>query len=209
MIRFYAPNDPHGFFSNFSQHEVVIYGRTWPTSEHAFQAMKFHPHRLDLVAKVAETSTPGRAARLGRERAYPLRPDWDSYAGEMLSRIEGAKAAPAPGLFHNQEDGIHRMGVTAEPVLHRVKDVIMYEVVYAKFLQNTNLQQALRDTHDQVLIEAAEADPYWGWGCSRIGENKLGRILMAVRTSLRLGTGEGFPYVLDPCHEPLPERGTS
>jgi len=208
MITFYAPGDPHGCFSNFSRHRVHVYDRFWPTSEHAFQAMKFHPHRPDLVALVHQAPTPGQAARLGRERSYPLRPDWDCDSGEMLLRIEGACKPLTKGAFYHQDDGVNRMGVTAEPVLQRVKDVIMYEVVFSKFYRNEGLQQELLGTGDEVLVEDAVHDPYWGWGASHVGENKLGRILMAVRAALRGGLREGYPAVLDVAHDPLPERGS-
>lgn len=193
MIPFYAPKDPYGCFSNFSRHQVYVYNQTWATSEHPFQAMKFHPHRMDLVAKVGAAETPGRAARLGRNREYPLRPDWNDSPGEMLLRIEGAGHVPQPGDFHFQDDGIVRQGVIPEAVLARVKDVIMYEIVYAKFAQNEMLRAELLGTGDHALIEIAEHDPYWGWGPSRNGLNKLGRILMAVRSVLRSGSGDGVP----------------
>ena len=40
-IRFYRENEEYGCFSNFSNHKVEIEGKTWPTTEHYFQAMKF------------------------------------------------------------------------------------------------------------------------------------------------------------------------
>lgn len=193
MIPFYAPKDAYGCFSNFSRHQVYVYNQTWVTSEHPFQAMKFHPHRSDLVAKVGMAQTPGKAARLGRDRSFPLRADWDSSPGKILLGIEGADRVAQPGTFHFQDDGIVRQGVTPEPILHRTKDVIMYEVVYAKFAQNAPQQAELLGTGDQALVEVAEHDPYWGWGPSRNGLNKLGRILMAVRSVIRAGNIEGVP----------------
>lgn len=200
MITFYDPRNPHGHYSNFSRHRVIIYGGDWQTSEHPFQAMKFWPHRLDLVDAVRTSASPGQAAHLGRNRSLPLRADWESSPGEMLLRIEGADRFPEPGMFHYQPDGIDRQGLEPEAVLGRVKDVFMYEIVYAKFTQHKDLQKRLLATGDEPLVEAADFDPYWGWGASRNGLNKLGRILMAVRASLRLGT-EGYPRVLD---EPFP-----
>ena len=193
MITFYAPKDPYGFFSSFSRHEVTVFGQTWPTSEHPFQAMKYSPHRPDLVAKIGAKVKPSEAAFIGRNTSLPLRPDWERHPGPLLARIKGADVPPEPGRFHHQDDGINRMGVTAEPILHRVKDVIMYEVVFAKFTQHADLRAELLTTRDQVLVEDALHDPYWGWGASRIGENKLGRILMAVRSAIRSKTGEGVP----------------
>ena len=187
MIKFYAPKDPWGCFSNFSRHQVTIYNRTWQTSEHPFQAMKFHSHRPDIVAMVHAAPSPGAAARLGRDRSYPLRSDWNSnprhnMLGESFPESISMEEADA---MVQPDDGVNRQGVVAEPLFARVKDVIMYEVCLAKFTQHGDLKETLLSTGDEVLIEDAEYDPYWGWGASFVGENKLGRILMAVRHQIR------------------------
>lgn len=172
MICFYDPRDPYGFFSNFSRHTVDVFERTWKTSEHAFQAMKFHPHRPDLFDKVAEAISPGDAATLGRDRSAPLRPDWE---------------LPPKGSvdIQDEDDGINRPGRKAEPLFTRFKDVIMYEVCLAKFSQHSDLKRAMLDTGTQALVENSPYDPYWGSGASTVGHNKLGRILMAVRRRLK------------------------
>jgi len=177
-ILFYAPNDPHGHYSNFSRHVVTIYGRTWRTSEHPFQAMKYHPHRPDLVKAVWEASGPSKAAALGRDRSLPIRPDWDS-------TIEAANLATLPSME------APRLTLTVDDsrgparVIERFKDIIMYQVVLAKFTQHEKLKEALLATGDAPLIENALHDPYWGWGASRTGINRLGKILMAVRLELQ------------------------
>lgn len=66
-----------------------------------------------------------------------------------------------------------------------VKDQIMYEIVYEKFLQHPKLAKKLLETKDRELIEGNDwGDQYWGV-CDGIGENKLGQILMKVRKELR------------------------
>ena len=40
-IRFYHPDNPHGWLSNFSPHGFHLDGHDWPTVEHYFQAQKF------------------------------------------------------------------------------------------------------------------------------------------------------------------------
>ncbi len=176
MILFYSAGGPYGCFSNFSRHPVEIYGHLWKTSEAAFQAMKFWPHRPDLVNSVFEAATPAEAARLGRERSLPLRVDWDSTPqGDMVGRI--------PRIIQ-PDDKISRPGVEAEPLFARTKDIFMLEVCLAKFQQNTEQERVLLGTSTEPLVEDATHDPYWGWGASHVGENKLGRILMVVRSLL-------------------------
>jgi hypothetical protein len=177
-ILFYRPENPYGCFSNFSRHSVDIYGRTWMTSEHAFQAAKFihSPEHFDLVHKAP---TPGQAAnKHGRNRAYPLRHDWDAAPGADYADLVGRiKLLPEPS------DDIDRKGGHAESILARTKDLVMYEVCWAKFTQHPDLQKILLATAGENLIEdtSDSGDAYWGWGTSRVGENKLGRILMAIR----------------------------
>jgi len=41
VVHFYSVGGEYGCFSNFSPHPVVLKGKTWPRSEHDFQAQKF------------------------------------------------------------------------------------------------------------------------------------------------------------------------
>jgi ribA/ribD-fused uncharacterized protein len=67
---------------------------------------------------------------------------------------------------------------------HDVKYSIMYELVYAKFSQNTELRDALLLTTGITLIEGNWwGDMYWGV-CDGVGSNHLGHILMDVRDRL-------------------------
>lgn len=166
MILFYEPLNAYGYFSNFSRHGIDLDGKHWPTSEHYFQAMK----SLERVVqeRIRGARTPGQAARLGR--ATRLRPEWDQ-------PIDPGECTPA-GWFLN--------GVL---VIERFKDAVMLRAVRAKFTQHDILKASLLDTGNHVLVEDAMADPYWGWGCSKVGLNRLGQILMLVREELRRGQG--------------------
>jgi ribA/ribD-fused uncharacterized protein len=61
------------FLSNFYPAEVKVGNIVFPTSEHAFQALK-SLNREDWV-RFAALPTPGKAKREGRK--LPLRPNWD------------------------------------------------------------------------------------------------------------------------------------
>ncbi len=41
VINFYSVSDKFSEFSNFAEYPIKLKGKTWPTSEHYFQAMKF------------------------------------------------------------------------------------------------------------------------------------------------------------------------
>lgn len=89
IIRFYAVVDDYGAFSNFAPYPIVIDGKTWPTSEHYFQAQKFAgtPHEEQL----RRVSSPMEVARMGRQRTRPLRRDWERVKIDIMRRALFAK----------------------------------------------------------------------------------------------------------------------
>ena len=141
-IYFYSTREKYGCFSNFSWHGFELDGAWWPTSEHYFQAQKFAgtPH----ADQIREVKTPKEAARMGRERTRPLRPDWE-----------------------------------------QVKDDIMRKAVLRKFKTHADIREVLLSTNDQLIVENAPSDYYWGCGADGSGKNMLGQILMEVREILR------------------------
>jgi ribA/ribD-fused uncharacterized protein len=84
-IYFYSAREqPYGCFSNFSAHAFKLDGLCWATSEHYFQAQKFvgTPH-LEVI-RLAKSPTV--AARMGRSRQRPLRPDWEQVKDDMMRK---------------------------------------------------------------------------------------------------------------------------
>jgi len=141
-IKFYRASGIYGAFSNFSPHSVYIDSRIWPTSEHYFQAMKREDHLLQ--EEIRQAPTPSQAARLGRSRKHPLRPNWDK----------------------------------------KYRDMVMLHALRCKFSQHPDLLEMLQGTGDAELIEHTSNDSYWGDGGDGSGENKLGKLLMEIRSYL-------------------------
>ncbi len=152
QILFYRINEPYGGFSNFSPHPVEIKGRVWPTSEHFFQAQKFAG--TDHEEKVRLARSPMVAARMGRSRQRPLRPDWEA-----------------------------------------AKDDVMREVLRAKFSQHPELRSLLLSTQDARLVEHTTNDRYWGDGGDGTGKNRLGELLMELRSELRGGNADSHSTI--------------
>lgn len=74
--------------------------------------------------------------------------------------------------------------IRLRPDWEEVKDQLMFDVCYAKFSQNPDLNQALRNTGDAELEEGNHyGDQYWGT-VDGVGKNMLGKILMKVRYNL-------------------------
>lgn len=84
IIYFYSTREKYGCFSNFSPHGFELDDVYWSTSEHYFQAQKFvgTPH----VDAIREAKTPKDAARMGRDRKRPLRPDWEQVKDDIMRK---------------------------------------------------------------------------------------------------------------------------
>ncbi|MBL8299906.1 MAG: NADAR family protein [Rhodanobacteraceae bacterium] len=88
-INFYRTSDDFGEFSNFSAHPIKLDGVRWPTSEHYFQAQKFHD--AAYRERIRNTHSPMEAANLGRDRRQKLRGDWESVKVEVMRKALRAK----------------------------------------------------------------------------------------------------------------------
>ena len=141
-IYFYgAKQKPYGCFSNFSPHGFELDGAWWPTSEHYFQAQKFAG--TPFAELIRQAPTPREAAKLGRRRSLPLRPDWEV-----------------------------------------IKDQVMLAGVLRKFETHADIRAVLLATGEELVVENAPRDYYWGCGADGSGQNKLGQVLMRVRALL-------------------------
>ena len=66
-----------------------------------------------------------------------------------------------------------------------IKIDIMYQIVYNKFSQNSDLKQWLLNTKEAYIEETNSwDDTFWGV-CNGAGNNNLGKILMSVRSELQ------------------------
>ncbi len=129
----------YNFLSNFYPNSIKLVGAgTFPSVEHAFQAMKTRDK--NEIEEIRRAFTPGRAKKLGREAT--MRADWEL-----------------------------------------IKDDVMLHCLRIKF-NDVRLAERLRQTEDAQLVEGNSwGDVYWGV-CRGIGQNKLGQLLMQVRSEI-------------------------
>jgi hypothetical protein len=66
-----------------------------------------------------------------------------------------------------------------------VKEAFMREAVMEIFKSHERIRKILLATGDQLLIEDAPTDYYWGCGRTGTGKNRLEHILMEVRATLK------------------------
>jgi ribA/ribD-fused uncharacterized protein len=95
-IYFYHIRDSYGFLSNFAAAPISINGQVWPTTEHFFQAQKFADDAIQ--ERIRNAKSPMDAATLGRNRAFPLRGDWEQVKDEVMYEALCAKFTQHPLL---------------------------------------------------------------------------------------------------------------
>lgn len=95
-VCFYKPNEAFGLLTNFARLPIEIDGKIWPTTEHYFQAQKFHDEAYRERIRAAET--PREAADLGRSRDVPLRQDWEEIKDDVMRRAIAAKVRQHPSV---------------------------------------------------------------------------------------------------------------
>tara|TARA_A100001037_G_C15075619_1_gene601577 strand:- start:308 stop:1279 length:972 start_codon:yes stop_codon:yes gene_type:complete len=65
-----------------------------------------------------------------------------------------------------------------------LKENVMLRALRAKFTQHPELTILLRSTGDKRIVESTSDDAYWGESTDGIGQNRLGELLMTVRSEL-------------------------
>lgn len=89
VINFYSVSEEYGAFSNLAPYPIRLKGKTWPTSEHYFQAQKFAGAPDE--EEIRKEKSPMVAARMGRSRKRPLRKDWESVKDRIMHEAVRAK----------------------------------------------------------------------------------------------------------------------
>ncbi|MCG7499540.1 GTP cyclohydrolase II [Vibrio sp. Of7-15] len=95
-VFFYEPEDLHGYLSNFAPVEVNLEGQIWATSEHYYQAQKFHCP--ELQEKIRNAKTPDIAFQLSREYVSDVREDWEDIRSEVMKLIVSEKFKQNPQI---------------------------------------------------------------------------------------------------------------
>lgn len=97
-IRFYRANEkPYGVFSNLYRCEVVFEGRTYPTSEHAYQAGKASkPAVRDWILAAPTPSLAAMAAH--GLYVWDVVPNWAEIKFERMRAVLKAKFEQHPHL---------------------------------------------------------------------------------------------------------------
>jgi ribA/ribD-fused uncharacterized protein len=61
------------------------------------------------------------------------------------------------------------------------REAILRRAIPAKFEENPTLKQKLLETYPRPIVFADANDGFWGYGRTKMGQNKLGTLLMEYR----------------------------
>jgi ribA/ribD-fused uncharacterized protein len=64
------------------------------------------------------------------------------------------------------------------------RNKVMYRALLAKF-STPEMKDKLLETKEAVLVEDSPSDYFWGCGATETGQNRLGEMLMVVRSRIR------------------------
>lgn len=168
-ICFFDEDKPYYEFSNFFKCTIHIDGEYWITNEHYFQAAKFD--NLEYKKLIRDCNTPYKAMILGnQQKKFGYASNW------TINTNNKNKINDIIDKYKNT--------VTIRPDWEEIKDNVMETIVEAKFTQNESLKQLLLSTKKAILKEESPFDNYWGIGKNKTGLNRLGEILMKIRTKL-------------------------
>jgi len=88
-------NGDNEYLSNFYEAEFEYNGTTFPTSEHAFQAMKAVDEE-EIYEKISSASSPKKAKRYGKEPSLPEY--WNERKKFVMLEVVTAKFAQNPEI---------------------------------------------------------------------------------------------------------------
>lgn len=124
VVEFASLRGPYGAFSNFAPYPIALNGKQWPTNEHYFQAQKFAGTEHEEAIRLARS--PMVAARMGRSRKRPLRPDWEAVKDGVMETAVRAKFTQ-----HAELRRLLLSTADARIVEHRARDTYWVTVLTA------------------------------------------------------------------------------
>ncbi|SIP86049.1 NADAR [Pacmanvirus A23] len=167
LIEFYGSNrngsDPFGkWFSNCVFARIIVDGKINNSSEHYFQREKFVICIDDKIKNWC------------RERKIPIEVQLKN---NQLIYDKMATLSPVAVAKYGQT--VRNAPIRSD--WDEIRLSVMYKTLFAKFTQNKDFGEALKNTGDKVLIERAPTDSYWAVNNSGVGTNMLGVMLMVIR----------------------------
>jgi ribA/ribD-fused uncharacterized protein len=94
----------------------------------------------------------------------------------LMEKVRAAKSPMEAALLGRDPN------IPKRPDWDEYKDIAMEVAVRAKFDQHARLKELLKSTNNSSIFEHTKNDCYWGDCGDRTGKNKLGKLLMKLRS---------------------------
>lgn len=83
----------NGFYAlnNWSAHAVTVWGKKFPTLEHAYHYKKYTSNYPAIAAKILNAPSPWAAMQIDRKNKAKRRPDWPAIKVSVMEELTRAK----------------------------------------------------------------------------------------------------------------------
>lgn len=168
-IQFSKPEEEFGELSNFWPCDLIFEEKSYPSSEHLYQALKYLSPTASTINReyaeeIRKASTPFKAKILANQLCLNRYP-WQKALTEVICDFQ-------------------KKGVSIRDDWEKRKEEFMMQVLEIKFEQNNHCRQVLLSTANKELQELSDTDNYWALGRNGKGQNRLGFLLSKLRDSL-------------------------
>ncbi len=128
-----------------------------------FSTVSHHPFLLDEI----EWKTAEHYYQASKYKQLP-------YAKKIVLAVDGEQA-------HHLGNRWYKRKVNG---WKKQRQLYMTRALFRKVKEYSDVEQALLDTGDALLVETSQYDYFWGLGRDQRGENMLGRVWMDIRKKL-------------------------
>ncbi|MFA5051582.1 MAG: NADAR family protein [Patescibacteria group bacterium] len=113
-IYFFTP--AFHILDSFSAHTVKLWGKTFPTAEHAFQWKKFSVVAPDVAEKILQAGSPEAAKRIAIAHKSKVLPEWYGQRASVMREVLAAKAEQHDDVREQLKKTGNRIIVENSPV---------------------------------------------------------------------------------------------
>lgn len=161
-VRFYKPNSPYYEFSNYFvlPQNVTIFGLIFPTTEHAYQALKFYRFFDNVETNDIDWEDPGTIFGEIIRNEVTL-----SIAKKTKPSPDKAKYLDCQKTGYPYQKTLSKI-VKANPEAHivenwnEIRDNIMRQIIWCKITQFPTIKDLLIGTERRKIIEDSPRDSY-------------------------------------------------
>jgi ribA/ribD-fused uncharacterized protein len=102
-------------FSNYTEYNIIVGGKNYPTTEHFYQAAKFFDTDPEYSEKIRCAESAGVAKKLGSSKTHKLNPIWDEIKIDVMRHALKCKIKNHPEIRELLVNSDEREIIEASP----------------------------------------------------------------------------------------------